>query len=87
MNWNPNKPKGTNVPPPSRLPHAPKQIRCPNCNAPLRPNQRQCEYCGTWFEVPGTEQIVLYADGKPYEIVERVNDFITRDEARMYELD
>jgi predicted amidophosphoribosyltransferase len=88
MNWNPKNRKKVQfvpVPPPPMLklmPSAPKQIRCPNCNAPVRPNQRQCEYCGSWFEVPEVEQITLYADGKPFEIVERVNDFMTRDEAR-----
>ena len=65
-----------------------KTVCCPNCNAPVRPNQLKCDYCGTLFEVPETEQIILYADGKPFEIAERVSDFITRDEARrMYGID
>lgn len=63
-----------------------KTVCCPNCNAPLRPNQRQCEYCGSWFEVPEIERIILYADNKPIEIAERVNDLLTANEVRrMYE--
>lgn len=56
-----------------------KAERCPNCNAPVRPFHIKCDYCGTWFKVPEIEQIVLYADGKPFEIVERVNDWLTND--------
>lgn len=79
MNWNPVKCKGTNAPPPARLPHAPKPVNCLNCGAPVQPGQRKCEYCGSWFETPKTEQIILYADGEPFEIAERINDSITRD--------
>lgn len=56
-----------------------KAERCPNCNAPVRPGQRKCDYCGTWFEVPDVERIILYADNQPFEIVEKVNDWITRE--------
>lgn len=46
MNWNPNKPKGTNVPPPARLPKAPpRATNCPNCGAPIE--GAKCPYCGT----------------------------------------
>lgn len=90
MNWNPQRRK--KVPfipaPPTITPSKPKAVCCPNCNAPVQPGQRKCEYCGTWFEVPSVERIILYADGKPFEIAERVNDFMTRDEARrMYGVD
>ena len=90
MNWNPqSRKKVPFIPaPPTITPSKPKAVCCPNCNAPVRPNQRQCEYCGSWFDVPEAEQIILYADGKPFEIAERVNDFMTRDEARrMYGVD
>ena len=56
-----------------------KAERCPNCNAPVRPNQLKCDYCGTWFDVPDVERIILYADNQPFEIVEKVNDWITND--------
>lgn len=79
MNWNPAKRKGTNVPPPSRLPHAPKAIRCPNCNAPVRPNQIRCEYCGSWFEAPDTSQIVFYADNEPVMIVEKISEEVAEE--------
>lgn len=79
MNWNPNKPKGTNVPPPSRLLHAPKAIRCPNCNAPVRPNQIRCDYCGSWFDEDCVEMEILYADNKPFMIVEKISDEVTEE--------
>ena len=84
MNWNPqSRKKVPFIPaPPTITPSKPKAVCCPNCNAPVQPGQRKCEYCGTWFEVPEVEQIILYADGKPFDIAERVNDFMTRDEAR-----
>lgn len=91
MNWNPlSRKKVPFIPPPPTFITAskPKAVCCPNCNAPVQPGQRKCEYCGSWFEVPEVEQIILYADGKPFEIAERVNDFMTRDEARrMYGVD
>ena len=78
MNWNPNKPKGTNVPPPARLLHAPKAIRCPNCNAPVRPNQIRCDYCGSWFE-NCVETEILYADNKPFMIVEKISEEVAEE--------
>jgi len=65
-----------------------KTVCCPNCGAPVHSRQRECEYCGSVFDVPETEQIIMYADNEPVMIVERINDFITRDEARrMYGID
>lgn len=79
MNWNPAKRKGTNVPPPARLLHAPKRVNCPNCGAPVRPGSARCEYCGSWFEAPDTSQIVFYADNEPVMIVEKISEEVAEE--------
>lgn len=79
MNWNPAKHKGTNVPPPSMLLHAPKRVNCPNCGAPARPGSARCEYCGSWFESDHVEMEILYADNKPYMIVEKISEEVAEE--------
>ena len=79
MNWNPAKRKGTNVPPPTRLPHAPKPVNCPNCGAPVQPGQRKCEYCGSWFESNHVEMEILYADNKPFMIVKKISEEVAEE--------
>ncbi len=74
MNWRLKRNTGTNVPPPTIIPHAPKRIRCPYCDAPLRPGQPQCEYCGMWVGTLSSIDCRTYTHGvATYGVRDAVN--------------
>lgn len=54
-------------------------VCCPNCNAPVRPNQIRCDYCGSWFDEDHVEMEILYADNKPYMIVEKISEEVAEE--------
>lgn len=54
-------------------------VCCPNCGAPVRPGRARCDYCGSWFESDNVETEILYADGKPFMIVEKISDEVAEE--------
>ncbi len=50
-----------------------KVLRCPYCGAPLKPNQNQCSYCGSY---------IIYEDDDVIAIPEiQEKEYIRQDEA------
>ena len=54
-------------------------VCCPNCGAPVRPGRASCEYCGSWFESNHVETEILYADNKPFMIVEKISEKVAEE--------
>lgn len=54
-------------------------VCCPSCGAPVQPGSARCEYCGSWFESNRVEMEILYADNKPYMIVEKISEEVAEE--------